>query len=245
MQRIDDIICVFRIHLARLRAEAGPFLMAALVFPAGLYIFTNAINGTSAEGRSNIRFLAGSIVFSLSMTALSWLGYMMLENRFTGRLKLFATLPLAPSSYVFGILIFALMQAALGTIMLLIVARAFGVRTQPNLLLLALIVLVTMLCLCGLSVILASRVRSFPEGALLTDALGAGMVLLAPVYYAPEMMPYALRVVTEWLPTACAARALQTTLTGGHAIGADLFALALMTVVTLSLGFRFMKWREE
>jgi len=28
-----------------------------------------------------------------------------LENRFTGRLKLFATLPLAPSSYVFGVLL--------------------------------------------------------------------------------------------------------------------------------------------
>src|SRR5437588_4877847 len=42
---------------------------------------------------------------SLSLTSISWLGYLLLENRFTGRLKLFATMPLAASSYVFGVLI--------------------------------------------------------------------------------------------------------------------------------------------
>ena len=71
-----------------------------------------------------VRFLAGSIVFSLSLSAVSWLGYLLLENRFTGRLKLFATLPLAPSSYVIGIVIFALAQAAIGTTSLFAIGTA-------------------------------------------------------------------------------------------------------------------------
>src|SRR5256714_15274495 len=134
MKRATDILCVFRIQLAGMRREVGPFLLAALVFPAGMYLFANAIGGAEvAHDEQRLRFLAGSIVFSLSLTSISWLGYLLLENRFTGRLKLFATLPLAPSSYVFGILLFGVAQAALGTGLLLLLARSFGVREQTSL----------------------------------------------------------------------------------------------------------------
>lgn len=246
MKRLTDTACVFRIHLARLRAEAGPFVLAALVFPSAMYLFANAVSGVGgASDERRLRFLAGSIVFSLSMTSISWLGYLLLENRFTGRLKLFATLPLAPSSYIFGILVFALAQAALGTSLLLIVARVLGVQTKLNFLSLVPAVLLTMLCLCGLSIIIAARARSFSEGSLLTDSLGAGLVFLAPVYYPADVMPQALRVVSEWLPTAFAARAVNAALAGRNATGWELLALALMTVATLSLGFRMMRWREE
>src|SRR5438477_5782661 len=144
IRRVSDITCVFRIHLARLRREAGPFLLAAVVFPLVMYMFANAVGTTGAgvpqDAAQRIRFLAGSIVFSLSLTAVSWLGYLLLENRFTGRLKLFATLPLAPSSYVFGVLFFAIAQAALSTATLLGVGRVLGVRMSPNFLLLMIVI---------------------------------------------------------------------------------------------------------
>lgn len=246
MKRLTDILCVFRIHLARLRAEAGPFVLAALVFPTAMYLFAVAVSGAQEiSDEKRLRFLAGSIVFSLSMTSISWLGYLLLENRFTGRLKLFATLPLAPSSYVFGVLIFALAQAVLGTTTLLIVAFSLGIHAHINFALLAFVVLLTMLCLCGLSVILAARARSFSEGSLLTDSLGAGLVFLAPVYYAPQMMPGALAAISKWLPTTFAASAVQTSLGSGFQAGKPLLALALMSVVTLSLGLRLMRWRED
>lgn len=238
---MTDIACVFRIHLARLRVEAGPFLLAALAFPSAMYLFTNAIG----QHENRMRFLAGAIVCSLSMTAISWLGYLLLENRFTGRLKLFATLPLAPSSYVFGVLLFILAQAALGTTTLLIVARWLGVPARINFAPLGLTVLLTMLCLGGISVIVAARARSFSEGSLLTDTLGAGLVFAAPVFYTPEIMPRSLGLMTQWLPTACASRAVQTTFAGGGFPTIEILALALMALATLSLGFRLMKWREE
>lgn len=243
MPSLNAIVCVFRIHLARLRAEAGPFLLAALVFPTAMYLFANAIKGGN-EDQNRLRFLAGSIVFSLSLTAISWLGYLLLENRFTGRLKLFATLPLAPSSYVFGILIFGIVQAILGSGALLLVSRLLGARTQLGVLPLAATILLTMLCLSGISVIIATRARSFSEGSLLTDSLGAGLVFLAPVYYSPEAMPHAVRVVSEWLPTAFAAHAVQAALAGSYSLR-DFAALALMAVISLSLGFKLMQFREN
>jgi ABC-2 type transport system permease protein len=244
MNRLTDIAGVFRIQLASMRREIGPFLLAAIVFPSAMYLFANAVSGREAA-QNRLRFLAGSIVFSLSLTSISWLGYLLLENRFTGRLKLFATLPIAPSSYVFGVLIFALVQAALGTTTLMIVGRVLGAQMRPNLLLLVVVVFLAILSLCGLGVIIAARARSFSEGSLLTDTLGAGLVLLAPIYYAPEMLPRALRLFAQLLPTTFAARAVQTTLAGGHQIGGDLLALSLIATVTLSLGFKLMKWRED
>ena len=48
IRRVSDITCVFRIHLARLRREAGPFLLAAVVFPLVMYMFANAVGTTGA-----------------------------------------------------------------------------------------------------------------------------------------------------------------------------------------------------
>jgi ABC-type multidrug transport system permease subunit len=246
MRRITDIICVFRIQFMSMRAEVGPFLLAALVFPAGMYFFANAIGGAdAAHGQNRLRFLAGSIVFSLSLTSISWLGYLLLENRFTGRLKLFATLPLAPSSYILGILVFAFVQAALGTTALILIGRALGVHMRPNIPMLGLVVMLTVLCLCGLGTIIAARARSFTEGSLLTDALGAGLVLVAPIYYTADSMPHSLRAISRLLPTTFAARGVETTLNGGYQIGESLLALGLMAVATLALGFRLTKWRED
>src|SRR5215831_17484203 len=147
MNRIIDIVGVFRIQLASMRREIGPFLLAALVYPAAMYLFANAVSGTDAP-QSRLRFLVGSIIFSLSLTSISWLGYLLLENRFTGRLKLFATLPIAPSSYVLGVMIFALAQAALGTTTLLLMGMGLGVEIRPNFLLLVLVIGLTILSLC-------------------------------------------------------------------------------------------------
>jgi ABC-2 type transport system permease protein len=253
MRRAGDVACVFQIHLARLRAEAGSFLLAALVFPSVMYMFANAVGGSDGaaalDAHQRVRFLAGSIVFSLSLTAVSWLGYLLLENRFTGRLKLFATLPLAPSSYVVGVVIFALAQAAIGTASLFAIAGVLGVRTPLNGaagagILIAVLVL-TVLCVSGIAVIIAARARSFSEGSLLTDALGAGLVFLAPVYCTPESLPRVLQVVSRALPTTYAAHAVRATLAGGTAGGGDLLVLAGMAVVTLAVGFRVMRWRED
>src|SRR5215471_282706 len=243
MPSLSAIICVFRVHLARLRAEAGPFLLAAIVFSVAMYLFDNAVHGAAADDLRQ-RFLAGSIVFSLSLTAISWLGYLLLENRFTGRLKLFATLPLAPSSYVFGILLFGVAQAILGISVLITLARLLGVQMHPGVLPLSATVMLTMLCFCGLSVIVAARARSFSEGSLMTDTLGAGLVLVAPVYYSPDAIPQSVRLVSQWLPTSLAAHAAQAALVGNYS-PPDLIALAFMAVVSLSIGFKFMQFREN
>ena len=250
---LNDIFCIFRIHLARLRAEAGPFLLAAIVFPIAMYLFASGIalqNGSETlPNRTRLQFLAASIVFSLSLTSISWFGYLLLENRFTGRLKLFATLPIAPSSYVLGVLIFVLVQAGVGTTSMLTAAWYLGADIQfggaRGILGLTATIFLTVLSLSGLSLIIASRVRSFSEGSLMTDAFGAGLVLLAPIYYPMEALPRALAWSSIILPTRYAYQAVNGILTGGGVMWSELSMLGVMAIATLSIGFWQMKWREK
>lgn len=250
---LSDIFCVFQIHLARLRAESGPFLLAAIVFPIGMYLFANGVVakniGMELPNSAKLHFLAASMVFSLSLTAISWFGYLLLENRFTGRLKLFATLPVTVTSYVFGVLIFALAQGAVATLSMMAGAWFLGVTTQfsgiGGVILLALIVFLALISLCGISLIIAARVRSFSEGSLMTDALGAGLVLLAPIYYPSETLPVALQWLGKILPTTYIFEAVNKVLAGNSVIWNELLVLTIMAAFTLLVGFSQMKWREN
>lgn len=252
MKHLSDIFCIFQIHLARLRAEAGPFLLAAIVFPFGMYLFANGVAGKDPNeidpNSVKLHFVAASIAFSISLTAISWFGYLLLENRFTGRLKLFATLPIAPSSYVFGVLIFALCQGILGTLSLLVGARLLGVQFPAfggaGILLMLVIVFLAILSLAGLSIVIASRVGSFAVGSLMTDAIGGGLVLLAPVYYSVETLPTILQWISIILPTTYIFRAINKILIGNFDVGIEILTLGGMMAVTLFVGFWQMNWRE-
>ena len=99
--------------------------------------------------------------------------------------------------------------------------------------------------LCGVSVIIAARVRSFSEGSLYTDALGAGLVLLAPVYYRAEMLPVFMRRLGYILPTTYIASAVNKILAGDFAVDTEISILIFMAAALLAGGFRLMSWREE
>ena len=252
MKRLSDIYCIFRIHLVRLRAESGPFLLAAIVFPVGMYLFANGVfrqdPGEVTPNAVKLHFVAASIVFSLSLTAISWFGYLLLENRFTGRLKLFATLPVASSSYILGVLVFALGQGIVACFSLLVCARLLGVDITidgwRSVFLMVIVVLIAILSLAGLSVVLAHRVRSFASGSLMTDGLGGGLVLLAPIYYPVETLPVALQWLSKVLPTTYIFQAFNKILSGDLIIGSELIVLCAMATVTLLIGFWQMSWRE-
>jgi len=116
---------------------------------------------------------------------------------------------------------------------------------RPSLLPLALVLSLTVLCLSGVGTVIAACARSFTEGSLLTDAFGAGLVFLAPVYYPPEMMPRALRGASRILPTTFAADGIQTALSGSYAVQTQVVVLGLMAIFTIAFGFRLTRWRQN
>ena len=250
-RRLTDIICVFQIQLARLRREAGPFLLASVVFPLVMYMFTSAVGapgaGAAADPAQRMRYLSGSIVFSLSLTAISWLGYLLLENRFTGRLKLFATLPLAPSSCVTGVFCSRSPRPASGRPCCSRSRARFGMRTSVSIagaLLLRSDRRLTVLCVCGIGVIIAARARL--QRRLAPDRRpGRGPRVPGADLLSARRAPAAGGTVLARAADRMAARGVQTTLLGGAGVGLDDTVGACLMATMTSPSVRVMRWQED
>jgi len=242
MKTLKDIAVVFRIYLTKMRGEAGPFLLTSFLFPVGMFMFLSVIAGN--DKMNKVQLLAGSIVFSTTMVSIMWVGYHLLEDRFRGRIKLFVTTPVRPISYIMGIVCFASMQATLGIIGLLIVGKLIGLNLHISPLLIPLLGL-GMLSHTAISIIISRFALSMPQGTLITDGLGAGLVFFSPVYYNISQLPPSLKPAVYLLPPTFMADGLRKVLTGSDAIATDLIMLGVMATISLLLSLKLTRWREN
>ncbi|HZS47785.1 MAG TPA: ABC transporter permease [Blastocatellia bacterium] len=242
MNTLKDIAVVFRIYLTKLRGESGPFLLTSFLFPAGMYLFLSVIAGDNHLNK--VQLLAGSMVFSTTMVSIMWVGYHLLEDRFRGRIKLFVTTPIRPISYIMGIVCFASMQATLGIIGLLIVGKVIGLPIHLSLLMLPLLAL-GMLAHTAISIIISRFATSMPQGTLITDGLGAGLVFFSPVYYNISQLPPGISHAVYILPPTFMADGLRKLLTGNSNVGIDLLVLGAMATISLLVSLKMTRWRED
>ena len=242
MKTITDIAIIFRIHFTKLRGEMGPFLLTSFLFPVGMYLFLSVVAGE--EHLNRIQFLSGSIVFSTTMVAIMWVGYHLLEDRFRGRLKLFVTSPVKPISYILGVVCFASLQAIIGITGLLIVARLAGLKIHISPLIFPLLCL-GLLSHTAIAIIVSRFAPSMPQGTLITDGLGAGLVFFSPVYYSITQLPPAIRPAAYLLPPTFLADGLKKLLSGNDAIATDMIVLGAMATVSLLISLKLTRWRED
>jgi len=242
MKTVTDIAIIFRIHFSKLRGEMGPFLLTSFLFPVGMYLFLTGVAGE--EHINSIQFLAGSIVFSTTMVSIMWVGYHLLEDRFRGRLKLFVTSPVKPISYILGVVCFASLQAIIGITGLLIVARFIGLQIHFSPLILPLLCL-GLLAHTSIAIIISRFASSMPQGTLITDGLGAGLVFFSPVYYSILKLPPVIRPAAYLLPPTFLADGLRKLLSGDNAIAVDMIVLGAMATVSLFVSLKLTRWRED
>jgi ABC-type multidrug transport system permease subunit len=242
MKTLTDIPIIFRIHFSKLRGEMGPFLLTSFLFPVGMYLFLSVVAGE--EHINRIQFLSGSIVFSTTMVSIMWVGYHLLEDRFHGRLKLFVTSPVKPVSYILGVICFASLQAIIGITGLLIVAKVIGLQIHISPLMLPLLCL-GLLSHTAIAIIISRFANSMPQGTLITDGLGAGLVFFSPVYYSITQLPHAIRPAAYLLPPTFLADGLRKLLSGNNAITTDMIVLGAMATVSLLISLKLTRWRED
>jgi ABC-2 type transport system permease protein len=242
MKNLTDIAIIFRIHFSKLRGEMGPFLLTSFIFPVGMYLFLSVVAGD--EHINRIQFLSGSIVFSTTMVSIMWVGYHLLEDRFRGRLKLFVTSPVKPISYILGVISFASLQAVIGITGLLIVAKLVGLQIHFSPLILPLLCL-GLLSHTSIAIIISRFANSMPQGTLITDGLGAGLVFVSPVYYSITQLPKSIQPAAYLLPPTFLADGLRKVLSGNNAIAIDLIVLGVMATASMLISLKLTRWRED
>ena len=173
-----------------------------------------------------------------------WLGSILIEDRFYGRLKLFITAPVSPVSYVLGILFYAYILGLVTSLGFFLAARILRIPVEPHLFQLFVVVFLTLSSFASIGVILSQYAGTLQAGGVLADAVSIMLIFLSPVYYSMETLPKSMQVLAALLPPTYAAEGISKALLGKNGVGEDILALLIMSGVTLTVAVRSVRWRE-
>jgi ABC-2 type transport system permease protein len=239
---LSDITIIARIYYLQFRDQLGKYLFSGFVIPLASFFMASATAGN--EPAQQLRFFTGAMLLSFSILAIMWLGSILIEDRFYGRLKLFITSPVSPASYVLGVLFYANVLGLVTSLGFFLAARILGIPVRLQLLELFLVVLLTLSTFAGIGVVLSQYAGTLQAGGVLADAVGITLIFLSPVYYSMETLPRSMQVLAALLPPTYAADGISKSLLGKNGVAEDVVVLLIMSAVTLTVAVWSVRWRE-
>lgn len=239
---LSDVSVIGRIYYLQFRDELGRYLFSGFFIPVGAFLVASTATGKDLPNR--LRFFTASFLLSFSMLTIMWLGSILIEDRFYGRIKLFITAPVSPASYVLGILFYAYILGLITSLGFLLTAYLFSIPVQPQFLPLLLLIIVTLSTFTGIGIAVSQYAKSLQAGGVLADSTSMILIFLSPVYYPIEILPKGMQYLAYLLPTTYAADGFAKGLSGKDGIGIDLLVLTFMSLLTLAIAIRMVHWRE-
>lgn len=239
---LSDITIIARIYYLQFRDQLGKYLFSGFVIPLASFFMASATAGN--EPAQQLRFFTGAMLLSFSILTIMWLGSILIEDRFYGRLKLFITSPVSPASYVLGVLFYANVLGLVTSLGFFLAARILGIPVRLQLLELFLVVLLTLSTFAGIGVVLSQYAGTLQAGGVLADAVGITLIFLSPVYYSMETLPRSMQVLAALLPPTYAADGISKSLLGKNGVAEDVVVLLIMSAVTLTVAVWSVRWRE-
>jgi ABC-2 type transport system permease protein len=239
---VSDITIIGRIYYLQFRDQLGRYLFSGLLIPLASFLMASATAGNKPS--QQLRFFTGAVLLSFSLLAIMWLGTILIEDRFYGRLKLFITAPVSPGSYVLGVLFYTNVLALVTSLGFFLGVQILGVPIRPQIHELFLVVVLTVTTFAGIGVVLSQFAGTLQAGGVLADAVSVILIFLSPVYYPMETLPKGMQILAAFLPSTYAADGISKGLTGKGGVEQDILALLVMTLVTLTVAVRSIRWKE-
>jgi ABC-type multidrug transport system permease subunit len=79
----------------------------------------------------------------------------------------------------------------------------------------------------------------------MSNLFGVVLVMVSPVFFTMDQAPVALKILGWVSPMRYAADGLNKSISGQTDVWLELLILAAFATVTMALGFRHLRWREE
>ena len=209
---LSDVIIIARIYYLQFRDQLGKYLFSGLLIPLASFFLASATAGREAS--QQLRFFTGAILLSFSILTIMWLGSILIEDCFYGRLKLFITAPVSPVSYVLGILFYAYILGLVTSLGFFLAARILRIPVEPHLFQLFVVVFLTLSTFASIGVILSQYAGTLQAGGVLADAVSIMLIFLSPVYYSMETLPKSMQVLAAPSPAYLCGRGNQQSATG-------------------------------
>jgi ABC-2 type transport system permease protein len=239
---ISDISIIARIYYLQFRDQLGKYLFSGFVIPLASFFMASATAGNAPT--QQLRFFIGAVLLSFSILTIMWLGSILIEDRFYGRLKLFITAPVSPASYVLGVLFYANVLGLVTSLGFFLAAPILAVPVRPQILELFILAFLTLSTFAGIGVIVSQYAGTLQAGSVLADAVSITLIFLSPVYYSMETLPKSMQALAALLPPTYAADGISKSLLGKDGVGEDILALLLMSAIALTAAVWSVRWRE-
>jgi len=239
---VRDVLVIAELQLLRTSRPFWGFLSGAVVFPLPMLFFARYLLGD--VGELGPRLIAGSIVFSVGLNAVSSLAQVLTMDRFTYRLTLLRGCPVHPYAYAAGMILASVCHAVVNTAVLLLCAPLFGIGIHLSPWVLPIVILTTV-SLAGIALVIGTWSPSWEVGNSLAQVVGIFIVLLSPIYFPVSRLPTWLQTAAHLSPYTYAANALDGILSGRGGFQGDAAILAAITAVALAVGLSRMRWRES
>ena len=238
----QDVRSVLEIKMLLLVRGWTLHAVRPLVFPLAIFFWLRVMAPDDPEAVR--RIMSGAIIFGITLSTVNMLAQQMILDRFSGRLKLLITMPMAKSAYATGIFTFAVIQTIPTIVLLLALARVANVDFQLAWVFFPFILLI-LLTMGGLTFLVSGYAPSQEAGGILANFVGIGLVLASPVFFSMDGAPLILRLIGWVSPMRYAADGVMKSLSGRTDVGTEFAILFCFAGASMALGLWRMQWRES
>jgi ABC-2 type transport system permease protein len=199
------------------------------------------------EPQNRIYAVSGPIVFSITVNTLLYIAQFVGSDRQIRRISLFATMPVSPIAYGFGVALAVTFRGIISIAFILVLATwLFGLTITSSWLFLIPTLAISFASgvLIGLLIAWSTDDHRalFSIAQFFTFTLG----LFSPVFYPISVLPLPLQLIARAIPTTYSGMLIRDSLTnsmGGYAAS----FLSLLVIVAILAAFVRLrtKWRHE
>ncbi len=209
-----------------------------------MLLFVYVLGGAINTGSDNyVNYLLPGILLMAIATASSYTAYRLFMDKTKGIFDRFNSMPIAPSSPLWGHVLTSVVSTGISLLIIVIIALFMGFKPRANILewfcVVGILALFT-LCLTWIALIAGL-------GAKTADGAGAYsypimfLPFVSSAFVPTETMPYALRVFAENQPVTFIVDGIRSLL-NGEAVSADVWYAVLWCVGILVVAFLLAMW---
>ena len=233
MEMLYDTWTVFWRDWVVLKRRLTKFILARMVAPM-LYLVAfgwglgRSINVGSG---SYLDFLVPGILALNSMNiSFNSITPVHAERIYHKSLEEYILAPIRPAAYVLGKVLAAVLRSMLSSLIILLLAYAFGAHLHLSALMLIVLILNAVI-FAEVGFFAAMKISTYEEMSQVNTYILLPMSFLCGTFFATQALPVAIRVVIEILPLTHTSMLLRSMGSGAGADGVSLLVLAVYALV--------------
>ncbi|MEM5768471.1 MAG: ABC transporter permease [Bacillota bacterium] len=240
----SDIYTVFWRDWIVLDRRLGKFILSRMVTPI-LYLVAfgwGLGRGIQMNNGSYLDFIVPGIVAmnAMNISFNSVASPLNMARLYYRTFEEYLIAPIGPASFVIGKILAGSLRGLLSCAVILVLAYLFGASLHINFGFL-LVLGLTSLLFGAMGLIAAMRINSHEDMANFSTYFLLPMSFLCATFFSTDKLPYAIRLVIEFLPLTHATYALRKLGAGGEAPWMSIAVLLAYTVMLIGAGIWTMR----